>query len=298
MIEGKQLGNGPDGDHFAVCEHRDPVADCVQRVEIVRDQEHAEAQRVPEAPDQRVEGGGADRVEAGRRLVEEQQVRIERERARNAGALLHAAGQLGGIFGARILGQADHGQLVGRDLVHQLLVDAAVIFADRQLHVLGHGQRGEQGRALEQHAPAAADVARLADVGAQHVAPEHADLARLGLLQADDRTHQHRLAGAGAAHHAENLAAPQVDLEALVHDLVAEAILEAAHLNDVAALVRAFRARIGPVLGQLNCAHIHPIELKKTANTASSTMTRKIACTTAAVVLKPTSSALFLTCIP
>jgi hypothetical protein len=41
-----------------------------------------------------VEGGGADRVEARGRLVEEQQPRVERQRPRQRGALDHAAGEL------------------------------------------------------------------------------------------------------------------------------------------------------------------------------------------------------------
>ncbi len=47
--------------------------------------------------DQFVEGGGADRVEAGGRLVEEQQLRVQRQGAGQAGALDHAAGQFRGL---------------------------------------------------------------------------------------------------------------------------------------------------------------------------------------------------------
>ena len=43
---------------------------------------------------------------------------------------------------------------------------------------------------------------------------------------------------------------------------------------------------------------IQPIFSKKMANTASSTMTRKMPCTTAAVVFSPTCSASPETCIP
>ncbi len=42
----------------------------------------------------------------------------------------------------------------------------------------------------------------------------------------------------------------------------------------------------------------HPISVKNTAKKASSTMTMKIACTTASVVRRPTSSALPDTCMP
>ena len=88
----------------------------------------------------------------------------------------------------------------------------------------------------------------------------------VGRLQADDRAHQHRLAGARSADHAEDLAAADVEVETLVDDLVAEAVPEAPDRDD------------------RRLAHIQPIWEKKTANTASITITRKIAWTTAAVV--------------
>ena len=55
-----------------------------------------------QALDQLVVVGRADRVEAGRRLVEEQQLRVERQRPRQAGALAHAAGKLGGLLVAGV----------------------------------------------------------------------------------------------------------------------------------------------------------------------------------------------------
>ena len=47
--------------------------------------------------DQVVEPARADRIEAGRRLVEEEDIRIERHGARHAGALEHAAADLGRV---------------------------------------------------------------------------------------------------------------------------------------------------------------------------------------------------------
>src|SRR5688500_15895757 len=121
---------------------------------------------------------------------------------------------------------------------------------------------------------------RLVLIAADHVLAEHLDLALVGCLEADDRPHQHRLAGARAADHAEDLAALDVEVQALVDDLVAEAVAQPANGDD----------RLG--------AHFQPIELKKTANIASSTMTRKIDWTTAVVVRIPTSSLLPWTSMP
>ena len=94
-----------------------------------------------------------------------------------------------------------------------------------------------------------------------HILAEHLDLARGRGLQADDRSHEDRLAGAGPADDADDLAAADGEIEILMDDLIAEAIGEAAHRDDRLAILR---------------DHIHPTELKKTANTASMTMTRKI----------------------
>src|SRR3546814_8112336 len=66
-------------------------------------------------------------------------------------------------------------------------------------------------------------------------------------------------------------------------DLFAEAVLQAANADD----------RFTTVGHQ-----IHPIQVKKTAKNASSTITRKIACTTALVVRRPTCSASDSTSMP
>ncbi|KAG0772535.1 hypothetical protein G6F21_014459 [Rhizopus arrhizus] len=82
------------GHHLAVGQHGNAVADGVQRVQVVGDQEHGQPQRFLQGPDQAVERGRADRVEAGGGFVQEQQRWIQRQRAGQAGALAHAAGQL------------------------------------------------------------------------------------------------------------------------------------------------------------------------------------------------------------
>ena len=69
------------GDDAALGQHRDAAADRVQAVEIVRHHEDAQAERALQGADQLVEFGGADRVEARSRLVEKNDVGIERQRA-------------------------------------------------------------------------------------------------------------------------------------------------------------------------------------------------------------------------
>ena len=88
-----------------------------------------------------------------------------------------------------------------------------------------------------------------------------------------------------------------------MHHLLAELVLQPAHADGeiVAPIIehrhnfRLFGREQGEFLGH---GQFHPSEEKNTAKNASRTMTRKMPCTTAAVVLRPTSSAFALTCIP
>ena len=125
----------------------------------------------------RVEIARADRVETGGRLVEKDDLRIERERARQRHALGHAAGKFGRKFVADAGVQPDHFQLGDGQFVEQLLRQAQ-IFADRELQVLPHRQRRKQRALLEQHAPAPLDRLALGVRGGRHVDAEHLDGAR------------------------------------------------------------------------------------------------------------------------
>ena len=114
--------------------------------------------------DEVVDPRGVDRVEARRRLVVEDDLRVEGERAREADALLHSAGE---VRGAHVLdpGQTDELERL-RDarldlvLAHRL----PVLLAEAVGDVLADGERVEEGGALEQVGDAAADV-RVGAVG-------------------------------------------------------------------------------------------------------------------------------------
>jgi len=66
---------------------------------------------------------------------------------------------------------------------------------------------------------------------ARQVLAEHPHLAFAGAAQADDAAQQHRLAAAGTAHHREDLALVQIQIEVLVHALAAKAVAQAAHFD-------------------------------------------------------------------
>ena len=188
-----------------------------------------------------------------------------------------SAGYLGPASAAR----PGHHDLVRRDLVEQRQRQFGVELAQRDLDVLGDGQRREQRPALEQHAPALADVHPVGLLDPDGRLAEHGDLARVGHLKPDDRPHQHRLAGTRTADHAQDLARPHVEVQPVVDDLIAEAVAQAADPDDV-----------------VRHPQFHPIQVKNTAKKASSTITRKMPCTTADVVRAPTCSASPSTCIP
>ncbi len=72
----------------------DAVARRHHDVQIVRDEQHAEAAYVAQAPDERVELGLADVVDAAHRLVEHEQRRTSEQRPRQHDALQLAAREL------------------------------------------------------------------------------------------------------------------------------------------------------------------------------------------------------------
>ena len=135
---------------------------------------------VPATCDQLVEFRGADRVEARRRLVEEDQLRIERKRPRQRRALDHAARQFRRKFVRRVRLEADELDLEHGELVHEALRKIARL-PHRHLNVLLHRQAGKQRAVLEQHAPALLERPALVAGKASRSLPNTSDrAARVG----------------------------------------------------------------------------------------------------------------------
>ena len=99
-------------------------------------------------------------IEAGGGLVEHQQRGIERQRARQRGALDHAARELRGILARRLVGQADQPHLEQRQLVERARRQLQVL-EHGQLHVLQHRERREQRALLEGDAVGRLDLLEL-----------------------------------------------------------------------------------------------------------------------------------------
>src|SRR5262245_41257433 len=130
-------------DHDAVPGDREDAR------QLVADEDRRHAQAPIQDQDQLVELDRADGVEAGRGLVEEEERRIERQRAGDAGSLAHSPGELGGEMVLEAL-QADEPKLRAHDDVDRSRVEPGPL-AQRQGDVLGERHRAEQRRRLEQH---------------------------------------------------------------------------------------------------------------------------------------------------
>ena len=111
--------------------------------------------------------------------------------------------------------------------------------------------------------------------------------------QAEDGARQHRLARAGGADEAEDLAAIDIEVEALHDQSVAEADLEVADADDRLAL-RRLPVGLAGLFGWVSDRHARPqylIAAKNMANRPSTTMTMKIDFTTEDVTCRPSDSA-------
>ena len=87
------LGRRALGDLLAVLEHGEALGDAHHDLHVVLDQQHGQPLLVAHATDERREVGRLLRVHPGRRLVEQQQLRVGRERPRDLEPPLVAVGQ-------------------------------------------------------------------------------------------------------------------------------------------------------------------------------------------------------------
>src|SRR5690554_544308 len=269
------------GDQDALLrQYRHPVADSVQGIQVVSDQKYTQPEGVAQGENQLVEGGGADGVQAGGRFVKKQDVRVQGQCARQGCAFDHAAGQLGGKLVAGTGRQTGQRQFHAGQMFSVVATEPGM-FDQRQGDVFGHRQRGEQCAALKQYAKASLDLGTLLFIQLLQVFAENPDATGIGPPQADDGAQQYRLAGARAAHHAENLSGVDIQVQIVVYGLFAEAIDQATYLYQWCLLV----------------GHQF-ISMKNSAASASMRMTTKIDCTTLDVVCSPTDSALPLTLKP
>jgi len=157
------------------------------------------------------------RVERAERLIEQQHLRFHGERAGDAHALLHAAGDL---VRELVLGVREAHQLEGRVRARlQLGLRLAEHALHRQVDVAEAGEPRQQRVVLEHHAavrPRAVDVL----VGEQ-------DGARASLQESRHQVEQRALAAAGVADEADELALLHGEVDAGQDVRIAEGHVDA-----------------------------------------------------------------------
>ena len=211
----------PDPHDPAFAEHRDAVGELLGLVEVVRGQQDRRAERAQVAD--RLPGGAARAgVEAGRRLVEEDQLGVADEREPEVEPALLPARERAAA-GAGLLGQADDLD----DLVH---VARALVVAAEDLEALADGQVRVERRGLEDDTDAARATPSGACAGSS---AEHLDLAAVALAVALEDLDRGRLAGAVRAEQAEHLAGADLEVDPAEGLVGAVALPEPGHANRV-----------------------------------------------------------------
>ena len=178
-------------------EHQDAAADQDRFLDRMGDEQHREADIVPQRLQFFLHVAPGQRVERGERLVHQQHRRLHGERARDRDALLHAARQHVRIdvLEARQVDLGEHrARMLGRLILRHALVDE-----QREQHVAEHGlPRQELVELLEHHHAVGAGLLDLLAV--------ETDLPLDRLHEARDRLEQRRLAAAGRSEQHEALA--------------------------------------------------------------------------------------------
>jgi len=175
-------------------------------IQVVGDDHDRKTQLVLK-PAQQIEHLALDRhVQTGRRLVRDQQFRIQRQRPRDAHTPRLPARDLIGIARGKLRRQADHGQKPPRLGIQITILHAlnAKGFGDQRLDRQTRRQRAD--RILEHHHDLAAQLAELRLGQVAQLLPAIADRPCRGMMQTRHRARQRGLARAAFANDAIGLA--------------------------------------------------------------------------------------------
>jgi hypothetical protein len=212
------------GQKLAVVEHHDPVRDVHDHAHVVLDQRDRGAELLVDVEHEAAHVLLLLEVHPGHRLIEQQELRLHRQRPAELDPLLHAVGQAAHGRVADRLDLEEIDDLLDERAVRQLLAPGATeidrLLERGRLHLedaAGHqiverGHAPEQGDVLE-GAPDAVErglmrahpALRLALVG---------DGALLGLIEAVDDVEHRRLAGAVGPDDRPDLALHDVEADA------------------------------------------------------------------------------------
>ena len=207
-----QLLRRADLDDLAVLHDGDAIGEPDRLVEIMGDEDDRLLEHALQAHEFRLHLAADQRIERRKRLVEEPDFGLDRQRAGNAHPLLLAAGKFARImvFAAVEADELDH---LLRALCLLRLGDA--LDHQREGDIFEDGQMRQQGEMLEHHAHlVAADLDELGFACLQQVAAVEGDSAIGRLDQARQASHQRRLARSRQAHDDEDLALMDIDIGA------------------------------------------------------------------------------------
>ena len=196
-------------------------------VDVVGDDEEGRVDLGVEVDEELVDVRRADRVQAGVRLVDEEDLRVEDEGPGEAGALAHPAGDLAGqlVLGA---GETDELHLLAHD-GGDLGLALAGVLAQREGDVVEEAHRAEEGAVLEEHPEELADLVEVVSAELDDVAAVDDDRAGVGADQADQGLEEDRLAGAGRAEHHRDLPRGEGEGDVVPDELAPEPLGQAAH---------------------------------------------------------------------
>src|SRR5581483_11633820 len=212
----RELGRRALAHDDAVAQHGDAVGELLGLVEVMRRQQNRLAQRAQ--VEDRVPGGAARaRVEAGRRLVEEDQLRVADQREPEVEAPLLPAGQRSHARVALLVEADERRHLFG--------VARPCVVAGEHAQALVHGEARVERAALQHDAHLLAPCARrVGGVDAEHL-DAAAGARAVALKDLDGR----RLAGAVRAEQPEHLARLDREVDSLECLVVAVAHRQAAN---------------------------------------------------------------------
>jgi len=203
------------GDDLAGGNEVHVVHDIEAFLDVVTHDDRSLPQRVVQRPDQPRDHAQRNRVETGKGLVVEHEVRVQRHCPRQRHAPRHAARELGG-HPVRRSAQADRFQFHHDEVVHEVGRKVRML-AHLEGDVVKHRHVGKQGPELEQHAHFPAQGINPVAVQLAHRLAQDASSAGAGLEPASDDSQQRRLAAAGLAHDPDHATRLDTQAHAMQH---------------------------------------------------------------------------------
>ena len=182
----------------AVGHQRDPVGEQDGLVHVVRDHEDGVACGVPHADELLLDAAARERVNLRERLVQQQHLRLDRERARDPDTLPHAAGKERRAFLLRAV-EVHHVDVFLRRVADLLRRPAGVRLAHGDADVVEGGEPRHQRKALEHN--------HAVQAGLGDLAAFEDDATGAGLVEAGDDVQQGAFAAPGMTDHRKELAA-------------------------------------------------------------------------------------------